>query len=141
MATGDLITQKEAAEILNRSVSAVSRALRDGRLEYMDSERRLLHRPGLEQRFARTTRPRIDAPQRKVQMEAMVRDDLQSDALGKEPSPVPTDYWDRLTDKLSVVLDGAPYYWQREPNPAQLRLFCRMLDELRSQVEPERLKN
>ena len=44
MTTGDLITQKEAAAILNRSVSAVSRALRDGRLTYADSERRLLHR-------------------------------------------------------------------------------------------------
>ena len=48
MATGDLITQKEAAAILNRSVSVVSRAIRDGRLDYIDSERRLLHRPGLE---------------------------------------------------------------------------------------------
>ena len=60
MPYSDLITQKEAAAILNRSVSAVSQALKDGRLEYIDSERRLLHRPGLEQRFARKTRPRID---------------------------------------------------------------------------------
>ena len=67
MPIGDLISQKEAAAILNRSVSAVSRAIKNGRLEYADPERRLLHRPGLEQRFARNTRPRIDAPQRKTQ--------------------------------------------------------------------------
>ena len=62
MPTKDLITQKEAAAILNRSVSAVSRAIKNGRLEYADPERRLIHRPGLEQRFARSTRPRADKP-------------------------------------------------------------------------------
>jgi len=62
MATGDLITQKEAAAILNRSVSVVSRAIRDGRFDYIDSERRLLHRPGLEVKLRQTTRPWIDAP-------------------------------------------------------------------------------
>jgi len=132
MATGDLITQKEAAAILNRSVSAVSRALRDGRLTYADPERRLLHRPGLEQLFARKTRPRVDRPQRKTQM--------KPGPHRFEAQPISTDYWQRLQDKLSVVLDGAPFYWQREPNPAQLRLFCRTLDELRSQVEAEGLE-
>ena len=53
MPIGDLVSQKEAAVILNRSVSAVSRAIKDGRLEYADSKNRLLHRPGLEMRFAR----------------------------------------------------------------------------------------
>ena len=67
MPIGDLVSQKEAALILNRSVSAVSRAIKDGRLEYADSKNRLLHRPGLEMRFARKTRPRIDKPQRKTQ--------------------------------------------------------------------------
>ena len=59
---GDLVTQKEAAVILNRSVSAVF-GDQDGRLEYADPKNRLLHRPGLEMRFARKTRPRIDKPQ------------------------------------------------------------------------------
>ena len=67
MTYSDLVTQKEAAAILNRSVSAVSRAIKDGRLEYADPKNRLLHRPGLEMRFARKTRPRIDKPQRKTQ--------------------------------------------------------------------------
>ena len=137
MSTSDLITQKQAAAILNRSVSAVSRAIRDGRLEYMDSERRLLHRPGLEQRFARSTRPRIDAPQRKPQERRGPKDGFGP----VQPVSISRDYWQRLQDKLSVVLDGAPAYWQREPNPAQLRLFCRTLDELRSQVEMEGLSD
>ena len=42
MPTGDLITQKEAAAILNRSKSAISRAISDGRLEYADPVRRLI---------------------------------------------------------------------------------------------------
>ena len=70
MPYSDLVTQKEAAVILNRSVSAVSRAIKDGRLEYADPKNRLLHRPGLEMRFARKTRPRIDKPQRKTQKPA-----------------------------------------------------------------------
>ena len=139
MTTGDLITQKEAAAILNRSVSAVSRALRDGRLTYADPERRLLHRPGLEQLFARKTRPRVDRPQRKAQMEAK-QHDFQSDAVGLEATPIATTYWERLDQKLQWVLEGAPVYWKREPNPHQLMLFCRTIDELRTQVEAEGLE-
>ena len=60
MSTNDLITQKEAAAILNRSVSTVSRAIKNGRLEYADPERRLIHRLWLEQRFGRSTCPRAD---------------------------------------------------------------------------------
>ena len=138
MPYSDLVTQKEAAAILNRSVSAVSRAIKDGRLTYADSERRLLHRPGLEARFRQTTRPRIDAPQRKAQRVTPDRPEVL--AGGNPGREISTDYWQRLQDKLSVVLDGANYYWQREPNPAQLRLFCRTLDELRSQVEAEGLE-
>ena len=129
MPFSDLVTQKEAAVILNRSVSAVSRAIKDGRLEYIDSERRLLHRPGLEAKFRQKTRPRIDAPQRKAQM--------KPEPQRLEAPHVSTDYWDRLTDKLSVVLDGAPFYWQREPDSQRLRLFCKTIDELRQQCEME----
>ena len=131
MPYSDLVTQKEAAAILNRSVSAVSRAIKDGRLEYADPKNRLLHRPGLEMRFARKTRPRIDKPQRKAQMMPMQHE--------HQPAPVSTDYWARLYQKLTVVMAGSPGYWQREPNPHQLMLFCRTIDELRSQVEMEGL--
>ena len=138
MPYSDLVTQKEAAAILNRSVSAVSRAIKDGRLQYADPKNRLLHRPGLEMRFRRKTRPRIDKPQRKAQMEATDRD-FQSDAVGLEATPIAATYWERLDQKLQWVLEGGPVYWQREPNPHQLMLFCQTLDELRSQVELEGL--
>ena len=132
MATGDLITQKEAAAILNRSVSAVSRAIKDGRLEYADPKNRLLHRPGLEMRFRRKTRPRIDKPQRKTQSAPMLH-------RGESP-PIATTYWERLDQKLQWVLEGGPVYWHRDPNPHQLMLFCRTIDELRQQCELEGLE-
>ena len=118
--------------ILNRSQSAISRAIKDGRLEYIDSERRLLHRPGLEQRFARKTRPRIDAPQRKTQMRLMQHE--------SQPEPLSQGHWERLAEKLSFVLEGAPAYWAMEPDAYHLRVFCRTLDELRQQCEMEGLE-
>ena len=137
MPHSDLVTQKEAAAILNRSVSAVSRAIKDGRLEYADPKNRLLHRPGLEMRFSRKTRPRIDKPQVKSakaggNVAEIGHDTTQSD-------PIATDYWSRLAQKLEWVLEGGPVYWQREPNPHQLMLFCQTVDELRSQCELEGL--
>ena len=135
MPYSDLVTQKEAAAILNRSVSAVSRAIKDGRLQYADPKNRLLHRPGLEMRFARKTRPRIDKPQRKMQTVTPDRAEV--------PAPVreiSTDYWERLNDKLEWVLDGGPVYWSQPSDPQRLRLFVRTIDELRSQCEMEGLK-
>ena len=132
MPYSDLISQKEAAVILNRSVSAVSRAIKDGRLEYADPKNRLLHRPGLEMRFARKTRPRIDKPQRKTQMMPMQHE--------HQPSPIATTYWERLDQKLQWVLEGDPVYWHRDPNPHHLMLFCRTIDELREQCVLEGLE-
>ena len=64
-ATKTLISVAEAAEILGRSKSTVYSALNASppRLHYQDVRRRLLLREGLETRFARSTRPRIDKPQ------------------------------------------------------------------------------
>ena len=64
-ATKTLIPVAEAAEILGRSKSTVYSALNASppRLHYQDVRRRLLLREGLETRFARSTRPRIDKPQ------------------------------------------------------------------------------
>ena len=64
-ATKTLISVAEAAEILGRSKSTVYAALNASppRLHYQDVRRRLLLREGLENRFARSTRPRIDKPQ------------------------------------------------------------------------------
>ena len=87
----------------------------------------------LEQRFARRTRPRIDAPQRKTQNVS------SQSRSGTESTPISQDYWERLADKLGFALKGAPAYWSEAPDPQRLRLFCRTLDELRSQVEMEGL--
>ena len=135
MPFSDLVTQKEAAAILNRSVSAVSRAIKDGRLEYADPKNRLLHRPGLEMRFARKTRPRIDKPQRKTQTVPV--DWPEVPAKGREIS---TDYWERLNDKLQFSLGAGPVYWQQPSDPQRLRLFVRTIDELRRQCEMEGLE-
>ena len=113
----DLITQKEAAAILNRSVSAVSRAIKDGRLEYGNPERRLIFRPELEARFAHKTRPRIDMLQCKMQARPIQLED--------QPQSFASNYWERLQQKLDLVLLGALYYWQQDPNSNQLLLFCR----------------
>ena len=132
MPYSDLVTQKEAAAILNRSVSAVSRAIKDGRLEYADPKNRLLHRPGLEMRFARKTRPRIDKPQRKTQSAPMRH-------RGESP-PIATTYWERLDQKLQFSLGAGPVYWQQPSDPQRLRLFVRTIDELRQKCELEGLK-
>jgi len=57
-----------------------------------------------------------------------------------QPEPIATTYWERLDQKLQWVLEGGPVYWQREPNPHQLMLFCRTIDELRQQCELEGLE-
>ena len=137
MPYSDLVSQKQAAMVLNRSVSSVSRAIKDGRLEYADPKNRLLHRPGLEERFRRKTSPRIDKPQRKAQMKPVPP---RLHPAVEQPDPIATTYWERLDQKLQWVLEGAPVYWKREPNPHQLMLFCRTIDELRTQVEAEGLE-
>ena len=135
----DLITCQQAAAILGRSPSTISRALAQGRLKYADPTGKLLLRSGLEQRFANATRRKADAPQ-KAQ-----RDDKAAERLALIPEPpsppeIATTYWERLDQKLQWVLEGGPVYWHREPNPHQLMLFCRTLDELRRQVEAEGLE-
>ena len=135
----DLITCQQAAEILGRSPSTICRALKQGRLSYGDTKRKLLVRQGLEQRFANATRPKADCPQK------VKRDDKAAERVALIPDPpgppeIETSYWPRLHQKLTVAMAGSPFYWQREPNPHQLMLFCRTIDELRAQVELEGLQ-
>ena len=96
MPTNDLITQKEASAILNSSISVVSRAIKNGRLEYADPERRLIHRPGLEQRFARSTRPRADKPLTKRQK--------IMDVSSRQESPLDED-WEEIARVANSYLD------------------------------------
>ena len=135
----DFCTPRQAARILGRSPSTISRALAQGRLSYIDPEKKLLLRSGLEQRFANATRPKADCPQK------VKRDDKAVERVALIPEPpsppaIATTYWERLNQKLEWVLEGAPVYWSEPSNPQRLRLFCRTLDELRSQVEAEGLK-
>ena len=103
-----------------RSPSTISRALAQGRLSYIDPEKKLLLRSGLEQRFANATRCKADAPQ-KAQ-----RDDGAAARVALIPEPpsppaIATTYWERLSQKLEWVLEGAPAYWQ-EPSDAEHRV-------------------
>ena len=134
-----LITQAEAAQILGRSVSTVSRCLRDGKLHYADERRRLLLRQGLEDRFRAAVRPRVDVPQVKSAKAGGNALQKQHDTT-YQPEPIAEDYWGRLLQKLTYVMDGAPLYWKQEPCPHQLMLFTKTLDELRQQVELEGLR-
>ena len=135
----DLCTPRQAARILRRSPSTNSRALAQGRLSYIDPEKKLLLRPGLEQRFANAIRRKADATQNAE------RDDSAAARVAliqDPPSPpeIATMYWERHDQKLQCVLDGGPVYWHREPNPHQLMLSCRTIDELRQQCELEGLE-
>ena len=132
-----LITQAEAAQILGRSVSTVSRCLRDGKLHYADERKRLLLRQGLEDRFRAATRPRIDSPQTKSANAVLP---APRDVARYQPEPIADSYWPRLLQKLTVAMAGSPFYWQREPNAHQLMLFCWTIDELRQQCEAEGLE-
>ena len=125
----DLISCQQAAAILGRSPSTISRALTQGRLSYGDTKRKLIYRPGLEQRFANSTRRKADAPQVAVKDKRI--------ALSPDPEPIPQDYWERLAEKLSFVLECAPAYWALEPDAHHLKVFVRTLDELREQCEME----
>ena len=128
----DLITCQQAAAILGRSPSTISRALTQGRLSYGDAKRKLIYRPGLEQRFRNATRRKADAPQVAVKEDRV--------ALSPEPEPISQDYWERLADKLNFVLEGAPVLGTEAANAQRLRVFCLTLDELRRQVEMEGLE-
>ena len=135
----DFCTPRQAARILGRSPSTISRALAQGRLSYIDPEKKLLLRAGLEQRFANATRRKDDCPQKAE------RDDNAAARVALIPDPpsppeIETSYWPRLLQKLVYVMDGAPLYWSREPNAHQLMLFCRTIDELRQQCELEGLE-
>ena len=86
-------------------------------------------------RFRRKTRPRVDGPQRKTQ-ESVHRGSSHT----VQPTPIATTYRERLDQKLQWVLEGGPLYWQRGPNPHQLMLFTKTLDELRDQIALEGLE-
>ena len=95
---------KEAAAILNRSVSAVSRP------DYMAGWIRWLHRLQVSGDVsARKTRPRIDKPQRKTQSAPMRH-------RGELP-PIAKRFGNVSSRKLQRVLVGAAYVLDRDGCP------------------------
>ena len=135
----DLITQAQAATILGRSVSAISRAVKTGRLEYVDPKRRLFSRPGLEVRYANHTRRRVDQPMVKTQnlVPRTPGDESQSQPESVART-IPETYWERVADKLDCVLQGCSQYWPQY-DADRLRVFARALDEVRDQCRAEGL--
>ena len=135
----DLINQKQAAAILGRSISAVSRAVKEGRLDYADPKRRLFSRPGLEVRYANHTRRRVDQPMVKTQnlesRSERFRSESQPESVART---IPETYWERVADKLDFVLQGCSQYWPQY-DAERLRVFARALDEVRDQCRAEGL--
>ena len=96
----ELISVKQAAQILNRSPAAIYKAIHDGRLHYADTMRRLLDRRNIEQHFARSTRPRADKP------------------MAPSPAPVATplsfeEGWEAIAESANQILD--PEAWGPPP--------------------------
>ena len=114
-------------------MSAISKALKQGRLEYQDPVRRLIFRPGLELRFANRTRRKIDSA--KVELDRFQEQQ-------PPPTPVKVDHWARLHQKFGYLVEGLPFSWRgREPTPQELKLIVQSIDELRSQVAAEGLED
>ena len=114
-----LITVAEAAKILGRSKSTIYAALNASppRLHYQDVRKRLLLREGLEERFARSTRPRADkpmapspapVPQKPIQMDqweeiAKVANELIDVEAWASPPPWTADRWAGLAGVLDLA--------------------------------------
>ena len=113
----ELITVKQAAEILNRSISGVYKAIHAGRLRYADEFHRLLDRKGLEQRFARATRPRIDYPAKApAEEEPTFEERWEAIAVGANqildpqawgPPPWTAHQWGVLAGVLDIAIQGS----------------------------------
>ena len=93
----NLISVAEAAEVLGRSKSAIYAALNSSppRLQYHDLKRRLLLRDGLEERFNRSTRPRVDCPRPSV-------------AVPKQ-RPVQEDQWELIAEIANELIDASAW--------------------------------
>ena len=100
----ELISVKQAAEILNRSPAAIYKAIHDGRLHYADELHRLLDRKGLEGRFNRSTRPRVDCT-RPVAPEP--------DPHPPEQHPIEADQWELIAEHANELIDAS--LWTEPP--------------------------
>ena len=102
-----LVTVSQAADVLGRSKSAIYKALNDSppRLSYADPLKCLLECQGLEERFARSTRPRADKP--------LKRRLTIMDEPSRQESPLDKD-WEEIARVANTYLDcklWAPPPW------------------------------
>ena len=106
-----LVTQSEAARILGRSVSTISRAIAQGKLQYADSTKRLLDRRTLVDDFLRGTRPRIDRPinqpdsSSEWELIAQYANEMLEPALWGPP-PWSADRWAALAGVLELSMES-----------------------------------
>ena len=105
-----LITIAEAAAILGRDPSTISRAISAGRLSFAPGTRKL-EREGIEQRYAARTRPRIDRPL----------------SRGPQISHEGVEWWDACAAKLNGYLDPAYGLWPHLTG-AQLAVYVGCLE-------------
>ena len=56
---------------------------------------------------------------------------------GEQPEPIVTTYLERVNQKLEFSFGARPVCCQKPSDPPLLPLFCRTLDQLRTQVEME----
>jgi len=117
-----LISVAEAAEILGRSKSAIYAALN------ADVRRRLLLRAGLEERFNRSTRPRVDCT-RPVAPEP--------DPHPPEQHPTGPDQWELIAEHCNQLID--PELWTTPPpwTPERWAGLAGVLDLARLEAEAE----
>jgi hypothetical protein len=124
----ELISVKQAAEILNRSPAAIYKAIHDGRLHYADELHRLLDRKGLEERFCRSTRARADCTR----------------PVAPEPNPHPPeqhptgpDQWALIAEHANELID--PELWTKPPpwSPERWAGLAGILDLSRLEAEAE----
>ena len=116
-----LISVKQAAEILNRSPAAIYKAIHDGRLHYADPIKRKLDRRNIEQHFARSTRPRIDKP-------------LAPSPAPVEQQPIHEDEWEEIAEVANSMID--PDAWTAPPPWTADRWagLCGIIDLARADV-------
>ena len=117
----ELISVKQAAEILNRSPAAIYKAIHDGRLHYADVMRRLLDRKNIEQHFARSTRPRADKP-------------MAPSPAPVEQQPIHEDKWQEIAAVANELIDAAA--WATPPPWTADRWagLCGIIDLARADV-------
>ena len=96
----ELISVKQAAEILNRTPGAIYKAIHDGRLHYADPIKRKLDRRNIEQHFARSTRPRVDKP-------------MVTSPAPAEQKPIHADQWEQIAAVANELIDAS--VWSSGP--------------------------